>query len=163
MLRLSSGQRNYSTARKMEAVCCCKTLVLSQSEDKNSCILPKYSCILPKYSCILPKYSCILPKYSCILPTNYTASCHCRPNCHNHRHSLPVQNNKQLASWEFRSARLFFGPFYITEKKFSRNLVTKVGYYTALRLCMDHVSMVMLQYARVERRLPPVGSWNYVQ
>jgi hypothetical protein len=42
-------------------------------------------------------------------------------------------------------------------KKFSRNLVTKVGYYTALRLCMGHVSMVMLEYARLERCLAAVG------
>jgi len=49
--------------------------------------------------------------------------------------------------------RAYLLDLFTSLKKFSWNLVT--GCYKALRHCMGHVNVVMLEYARLERRVLP--------
>lgn len=141
LLRLSSGKRTCSTTRKREAVGCCETVVLSWSEDKNRRFFQNTAISVHQTTWFHVTADLIVIFTAIHFPCKTI-------------HNWPRENS------EPRACPL---ELFTSLKKFSQNLDTKVGYYKALRYCIDQVNMVMFEYARLERLSPPVRSWNYVQ
>jgi len=102
LLLLSSGQRTYFTTRQMEAVGCCEMLVLSWSGDKNSRFFRDTTVSVHQTTWLHVTEDLIVLFIAIHFP--------CK--------TINIYEYKQLASWEFRTARLSFGPLYITEKIF---------------------------------------------